>query len=161
MRRLLARCGRIDPASIDDALAAGAYAGLRAAHAMESTAIVRAVEDAGLLGRGGAYFPVASKWNGARAHPRPRYLVVNAEEGEPGVFKDRHLIEGDPHLLVEGLLIAARAIEAGAVYVYVNGEATAGGTAPRNGDRAGAAVRTPRGRAADRDPPRRRRLRVR
>jgi NADH-quinone oxidoreductase subunit F len=123
VRRLLARCGRIDPASIDDALAAGAYAGLRAAHAMESTAIVRAVEDAGLLGRGGAYFPVASKWNGARAHPRPRYLVVNAEEGEPGVFKDRHLIEGDPHLLVEGLLIAGRAIEADTVYVYVNGEA--------------------------------------
>ncbi|MFI5177866.1 MAG: NADH-ubiquinone oxidoreductase-F iron-sulfur binding region domain-containing protein [Vicinamibacterales bacterium] len=123
VRRLLARCGSIDPASIDDALAGGAYAGLRTANTMEPAAIVRLVEEAGLLGRGGAYFPVASKWSGARAHPRPRYFVVNAEEGEPGVFKDRHLIEGDPHLLVEGIFIAARAIEADAVYVYVNGEA--------------------------------------
>lgn len=124
MRRLLARCGNVDPSRIDTALAEGAYEGLRAAQAMEPTAIVRAVDDAGLLGRGGAYFPVASKWKGARAHPRARYLVVNAEEGEPGVFKDRHLIEADPHLLVEGLLIAARGIEADAVYIYVNGEAT-------------------------------------
>jgi len=124
VRRLLARCGAIDPASINDAIASGAYEGLRAALTMEPDAIVSAVADAGLLGRGGAYFAVAAKWRGARAHPRPRYLVVNAEEGEPGVFKDRHLIEGDPHLLVEGILIAARAIEAAAVYVYVNGEAT-------------------------------------
>ena len=123
VRRLLARCGRIDPASIVDAIAVGAYEGLRAARAMAPDAIVQLAEDAGLLGRGGAYFPVAAKWSGARAHPGPRYLVVNAEEGEPGVFKDRHLIEGDPHLLVEGIFIAARAIEAEAVYVYVNGEA--------------------------------------
>ena len=123
VRRLLARCGRVDPASIDDAIAAGAYDGLRAARAMAPDEIVEFVEEAGLLGRGGAYFPVAAKWSGARAHPGPRYLVVNAEEGEPGVFKDRHLIEADPHLLVEGIFIAARAIEAHAVYVYVNGEA--------------------------------------
>ena len=125
VRRLLARCGRIDPASIDDAVAAGAYDGLVVAQALAPDAIVQLVEDAGLLGRGGAYFPVAAKWSGARAYPGPRYLVVNAEEGEPGVFKDRHLIEGDPHLLVEGIFIAARAIEAEAVYVYVNGEADA------------------------------------
>jgi len=123
VRRLLARCGRIDPTSIDDAIAAGAYEGLRVATAMEPDAIVRVVDEAGLEGRGGAYFPVAAKWSGARTHPGPRYLVVNAEEGEPGVFKDRHLIEGDPHLLIEGIFIAARAIEADAVYVYVNGEA--------------------------------------
>ncbi len=123
-RRLLANCDAIDPSSIDDAIAVGAYDGLRAAMAMAPDAIVGAVADAGLLGRGGAYFAVASKWRAARAHPAPRYLVVNAEEGEPGVFKDRHLIENDPHLLVEGIFIAARAIEAAAVHVYVNGEAT-------------------------------------
>jgi NADH-quinone oxidoreductase subunit F len=123
VRRLLARCGRIEPTSIDDAIALGAYEGLRVARAMEPDAIVRIVEEAGLLGRGGAFFPVAAKWSSARVHPSPRYLVVNAEEGEPGVFKDRHLIEGDPHLLVEGIFIAARAIEAAAVYIYVNGEA--------------------------------------
>jgi NADH:ubiquinone oxidoreductase subunit F (NADH-binding)/NADH:ubiquinone oxidoreductase subunit E len=124
LRRLLARRGRIDPDSIDDALALGAYDGWHAAQAMPSEAIIDAVDAAGLIGRGGAYFPVAAKWRGARAHPAPRYLVVNGEEGEPGVFKDRYLVEGDPHLLVEGILIAARAIEAAAVYVYVNGEAT-------------------------------------
>ena len=124
VRRLLARSGVVDPTSIDDAISLGAYDGLRAATAMPPDAIVSTVADAGLLGRGGAYFAVASKWRGARAHPAPRYLVVNAEEGEPGVFKDRHLIENDPHLLVEGIAIAVRAIEATAVYVYVNGEAT-------------------------------------
>ncbi len=124
LRRLLARRGGVDPDSIDDALALGAYDGWRAAQAMQPDAIVDAVDAAGLIGRGGAYFPAAAKWRGARAHPAPRYLVVNAEEGEPGVFKDRYLVEGDPHLLVEGILIAARAIEATAVYVYVNGEAT-------------------------------------
>lgn len=123
IRRLLARCGVVDPSNIDDAIAAGAYEGLRVAAAMDPDAIVSTIADAGLLGRGGAYFAAASKWRGARAHPAPRYLVVNAEEGEPGVFKDRHLIENDPHLLVEGILIAARAVEAAAVYVYVNGEA--------------------------------------
>lgn len=124
VRRLLERRGRVDPESIDDAIARGAYEGWRAAQAMAPEAIVDTVEQTGLSGRGGAYFPVAAKWRGARAHPGPRYLVVNAEEGEPGVFKDRYLVEGDPHLLVEGTLIAARAIEADAVYVYVNGEAT-------------------------------------
>jgi NADH-quinone oxidoreductase subunit F len=123
VRRLLARCGRIDPDSIDDAMALGAYEGLRIARTHDPAAIVQIVEESGLIGRGGAYFPAAAKWRGARAHPGPRYLVVNAEEGEPAVFKDRYLVEGDPHLLVEGMLIAARAIEADAVYVYVNGEA--------------------------------------
>jgi NADH-quinone oxidoreductase subunit F len=124
VRRLLGRCGRIDPANIDDAFALGAYDGLRQASAISPAEIVGLVDESGLLGRGGAYFPVAAKWKGARAHPGPRYLVVNAEEGEPGVFKDRHLVEGDPHLLVEGVFIAARAVEATAIFVYVNGEAT-------------------------------------
>ena len=122
-RRLLRRCGAIDPLNIDEALAAGEYTGWRAASQMAPEVIVEAVADAGLLGRGGAYFPVAAKWRAARSHSEPRYLVVNGEEGEPGVFKDRHLIENDPHLLVEGMLIATRAIQAAAVFIYINGEA--------------------------------------
>ncbi|HYM16505.1 MAG TPA: NAD(P)H-dependent oxidoreductase subunit E [Dehalococcoidia bacterium] len=122
-RRLLGRCGRIDPDEIDGALALGAYDGWQRARSLAPTAIVAIVEASGLRGRGGAYFPAATKWRGVHAHPAPRYLVVNAEEGEPGVFKDRYLIEGDPHLVVEGILIAARAVEAARVYVYVNGEA--------------------------------------
>jgi len=125
VRRLLARCGAVDPRRIDDAIAAGAYGGLARANSMEPSAIVQLVQDAGLLGRGGAYFPAAAKWNATRGYPKPRYLVVNAEEGEPGVFKDRYILELDPHLLVEGMLIAARAIEADAVYIYINGEARA------------------------------------
>lgn len=128
VRRLLARCGTVDPLLIDDAIAAGAYGGLARANGMEPAAIVQLVQDAGLLGRGGAYFPAAAKWNATRAYPKPRYLVVNAEEGEPGVFKDRHILELDPHLLIEGMLIAARAIEAHAVYIYINGEASAAAT---------------------------------
>ncbi len=122
-RRLLGRCGVIDPENIDDALGRGAYDGLRRAEDIEPSTIVRLVEDARLLGRGGAYFPAALKWKTAIGHAAPRYLVVNAEEGEPGVFKDRYLIERDPHLVVEGVFIAARAVEAAAVYIYINGEA--------------------------------------
>jgi NADH:ubiquinone oxidoreductase subunit F (NADH-binding) len=77
----------------------------------------------GLQGRGGAYFPAGRKWETARQYPGPRYLVANAEEGEPGVFKDRYLLEYDPHLVLEGVLIAAHAIEAAHVFVYINGEA--------------------------------------
>jgi NADH-quinone oxidoreductase subunit F len=124
VRRLLARCGAVDPQRIDGAIAAGAYRGLARANGMEPGEIVQLVQEAGLLGRGGAYFPAAAKWNATRSYPKPRYLVVNAEEGEPGVFKDRYILELDPHLLVEGMLIAARAIEAAAAYVYINGEAT-------------------------------------
>jgi NADH-quinone oxidoreductase subunit F len=124
VRRLLARCGTVDPLRIEDAIAAGAYSGLARANGMAPAAIVQLVQDAGLLGRSGAYFPAAAKWSATRSYPKPRCLVVNAEEGEPGVFKDRHILELDPHLLVEGMLIAARAIEADDVYVYINGEAT-------------------------------------
>ncbi|MCI0548689.1 MAG: SLBB domain-containing protein, partial [Candidatus Rokubacteria bacterium] len=77
----------------------------------------------GLRGRGGAYFPIALKWESVLARPGPRYLVVNAEEGEPGAFKDRHLMEGNPHLVLEGIAIAAHAIEAEQVFLYVNGQA--------------------------------------
>ncbi len=139
VRRVLARCGPstlrlrsgqagsgqsvVDPESIESARAAGAYEGLAAARALSPAEVTARVLASGLQGRGGAYFPAGRKWETARVHPKPRYLVVNAEEGEPGVFKDRHLLENDPHLVVEGLLIAAHAVEAERVFVYVNGEA--------------------------------------
>ena len=125
-RRLLARAGQIDPASLDEARAAGAYAGLEAAAGMAPEEIVDVVEASGLRGRGGAYFPVHAKWRAARdaaASNGAPILVINAEEGEPGVFKDRGLMEADPHLLVEGICIAARAIGAQTAYLYINGQA--------------------------------------
>ena len=82
------------------------------------------MKTAGLRGRGGAYFAAALKWEGARkASGEPTYLIVNGEEGEPGIFKDRHLMEGDPHRLLEGALLAAYAAGASHVYVYIHGEA--------------------------------------
>ncbi|MFN8558823.1 MAG: NADH-ubiquinone oxidoreductase-F iron-sulfur binding region domain-containing protein [Dehalococcoidia bacterium] len=122
-RRVLRNCGVIDPENLDEALAAGAYLGLERALAMTPEDVVALVRAAGLRGRGGAYFPTATKWEAARAFSGPRSLVVNAEEGEPGVLKDRHLMEGDPHALVEGALIAAYAVGAERIDLYVNGQA--------------------------------------
>ncbi len=126
VRRVLRRLAPeswVDRSNLD-ALRAS-YGGLPSARAMSPGEATEHVVASGLLGRGGAYFPTGRKWQTARALPGPRFLVVNAEEGEPGVFKDRFLLEHDPHLLVEGLLIAAHAIEAARVFVYVNGEAFA------------------------------------
>jgi NADH-quinone oxidoreductase subunit F len=124
-RSLLGRCGIVDPSDIDDALRLGAYQGLwRALSAMTPEQAIDEVEASDLRGRGGAYFPTGRKWRSAREFPGPRYIVVNAEEGEPAVFKDRHLMEGDPHLLLEGVLIAAYAVGAAKVFIYVNGLAT-------------------------------------
>ena len=125
-RRLLARAGQIDPGCLDEARAAGAYVGLKTVVGLGPEEIVDVVEASGLRGRGGAYFPAHLKWRAARdaaaRHGGP-ILVVNAEEGEPGVFKDRGLMEADPHRLVEGICIAARAIGAGTAYLYINGQA--------------------------------------
>jgi len=123
-RLLLTRCGYIDPTSINEYIALGGYRGLNAALSRSPEEVIQTVLDAGLLGRGGAYFPAARKWQAARAaNGSPRYLVVNAEEGEPGLFKDRHIMEGDPHLLLEGMFIAAYATGASETYIYVNAEA--------------------------------------
>jgi NADH-quinone oxidoreductase subunit F len=121
-RLLLEPTGRVDPVDVDEALLRGVYRGLAHALALGPEAVIEAIQRAGLSGRGGAYFPTAVKWAACRQAGRPpHYLVVNAEEGEPGVFKDRHLLEGDPHRVVEGLLIAAYAIGAEQVFIYVNG----------------------------------------
>jgi NADH:ubiquinone oxidoreductase subunit F (NADH-binding)/NADH:ubiquinone oxidoreductase subunit E len=124
-RVLLSGCGTIDPCDITDALRRGAYGAL--VRCLEDTRPARVIEEvraAGLLGRGGAYFQTAVKWEGCRAaHGAPKYIVVNGEEGEPGIFKDRHLMEGDPHLLLEGVALAAFAVGATRGIVYVHGEA--------------------------------------
>lgn len=122
-RILLESCGRSDPVDIDEAFVRGAYRGLAESLARSPEAITDAVRESRLAGMGGAHFPTWRKWQTCQSQEGPRLLVVNAEEGEPGVFKDRHLIEGDPHRLVEGLLIGAYALGAARVFVYVNGQA--------------------------------------
>jgi NADH:ubiquinone oxidoreductase subunit F (NADH-binding)/NADH:ubiquinone oxidoreductase subunit E len=124
-RVLLERCGVTDPGDIADALHRGAYAAF--AHALAAGAPERVIEEvraAGLAGRGGAYFPTAVKWAACRAaRGAPKYVVVNGEEGEPGIFKDRHVMEGDPHLLLEATLLAAWAVGASRAILYIHGEA--------------------------------------
>ena len=124
-RGLTARLGRND-GSLGDVLAQGAYVALDRALDGTSEQLTDAIEKGGFTGRGGAHFPVAMKWRLAAGHSdEPRMLVVNAEEGEPGVFKDRHLLEGDPHRLIEGILLAHHAVGFERAYVYVNGQARA------------------------------------
>jgi NADH:ubiquinone oxidoreductase subunit F (NADH-binding) len=105
-----------------DYQARGGYTALRQALEMSPAEIIAAVRDSSLTGRGGAGFPTASKWEAARQGSPPRYLVVNGAEGEPGSYKDRHLMARAPHQVLEGILIAARAVEAAEVIVYVNSE---------------------------------------
>ena len=85
-------------------------------------ALLKALEDAQLRGLGGAGFPTARKWRAVLAEPKPRLMAVNADEGEPGTFKDRHYMESDPHRLLEGALIAAWAVEARDTYIYLRDE---------------------------------------
>ena len=117
-------CGVMDATDIDDYVVYGGYAGLATALAMPPQGVVDQVKESGLRGRGGAYFPAGLKWESARAVDNtPRYLVVNSEEGEPGVFKDRHLMEGVPHRIIEGAIIAAYAAGVSEATIYINAEA--------------------------------------
>ena len=125
-RRVLSeRCGLADPYDIADALRHDTYATLaRVLEDGRPEVIIDEVRAAGLAGRGGAYFQTAVKWAACRAAAgAPKYLVVNGEEGEPGIFKDRHLMEGDPHRLLEAMLIAAYATGASRAILYIHGEA--------------------------------------
>lgn len=116
--------GVVDPNDIYDYVARGGYLALAKAITMTPEQVIDQVKRSRLTGRGGAFFPAGLKLEGCRAAKgHPKYLVVNAEEGEPGVFKDRHIMEGDPHRLVEGAVIAAYAIGAERGYIYINGEA--------------------------------------
>ena len=106
--RLLRRVGVVDPASLDDYRAHGGYDALRRALELGPEGVLREVTDSKLLGRGGAAFPTGASGRRWRASPsRPHYLVCNADESEPGTFKDRVLMEGDPFALVEAMTIAA------------------------------------------------------
>jgi NADH-quinone oxidoreductase subunit F len=109
--------------SLDVYRAAGGYAGWEKALTMEPAAITEEVKKSNLRGLGGAGFPTGMKWSFIpKNHTGPVYLVVNADEGEPGTFKDRYLLERDPHALIEGMLIAARAIRSALGFVYIRGE---------------------------------------
>ena len=116
--------GRIDPTSIQDYIARGGYsAASKALFSMTPDQVVDEVEKAGLRGRGGAGFPTGKKWRFTRSSPGTvKYIVCNADEGDPGAFMDRSVLEGNPHLVLEGMIVAAYAIGAQQGYLYVRAE---------------------------------------
>jgi NADH-quinone oxidoreductase subunit F len=121
--RLLRRVGVVDPRSLDDYRTHGGYTALDRAIDLGAEDVVRHVVESRLLGRGGAAFPTGVKWEAVAAAPeRPHYLVCNADESEPGTFKDRVLIEGDPFAIVEAMTIAAFATGCELGYIYIRGE---------------------------------------
>jgi NADH-quinone oxidoreductase subunit F len=121
--RLLRRVGLVDPASLHDYRAHGGYGALRLALDMGPSRVLRAVSESGLVGRGGAAFPTGAKWRAVASAPvKPHYLVCNADESEPGTFKDRVLMEEDPFAIVEAMTIAGFAIGAELGYLYVRAE---------------------------------------
>ncbi|GAA4319295.1 NAD(P)H-dependent oxidoreductase subunit E [Streptomyces venetus] len=120
---LLRRVGVVDPSSLDDYRAHGGYTALRRAFELGPAGVIREVTDSGLVGRGGAAFPTGRKWQATASQPdRPHHLVCNADESEPGTFKDRVLMEGDPYALVEAMTIAGYATGAHQGYLYLRGE---------------------------------------
>jgi NADH:ubiquinone oxidoreductase subunit F (NADH-binding) len=123
-RIALEGCGTLDAENIDDYISDGGYAGLAASLSRTPEEVIEEVKTSGLRGRGGAYFPASLKWEAARnVHNSPRYLIVNCEEGEPGIFKDRHLMEGVPHRILEGAIIASYAAGVSEAIIYINAEA--------------------------------------
>jgi NADH:ubiquinone oxidoreductase subunit F (NADH-binding)/(2Fe-2S) ferredoxin len=123
-RLVLRNCGVVDPASLEDAIAHGAYsAAAQALSDMRPEQVIEEVLASGLRGRGGAGFPTGRKWQFARAaEGEPKYIICNADEGDPGAFMDRALLEGDPHLIIEGMIIGAYAIGAKKGFIYVRAE---------------------------------------
>ena len=123
-RIALRHCGVIAPTDIDAYIAAGGYAAIeKVLKTMTPEAVIEEIKVSGLAGRGGAGFPTWFKWNAARqAQGEPKYLICNADEGDPGAFMDRAVIESDPHSLIEGMLIGAYAIGAAEMVVYVRAE---------------------------------------
>jgi NADH-quinone oxidoreductase subunit F len=123
IRSLTSNCGRGHCTSLADYRALGGYAGLKKTLNMTPQDVLAEVKAAGLVGRGGAAFPTGVKWEGAANAPgQPKYIVCNADESEPGTFKDRILMEDDPHRTIEGMIIAAYAVGARQGYIYVRGE---------------------------------------
>jgi len=123
VRIALRNCGVIDPDNIDHYIARGGYSGLQSALELGPEQVVEQVKQAGLRGRGGAGFPTGLKWGLAAKEPGPtKYFICNADEGDPGAFMDRSLLEGDPHSVLEGMIIGAYAIGAQVGYVYIRAE---------------------------------------
>ena len=123
-RFVLRNCGVIDPENIDEYIASGGYfAATRACSEMSPEQICDMITDAGLRGRGGGGFPTGRKWNMARQEKREKkFVICNGDEGDPGAFMDMGIMEGNPHSVIEGMIIAARAIQADEGYVYVRAE---------------------------------------
>ncbi len=116
-------CGVIDPMSLQDYLHHAGYQALRQALAMPPEKVVQMIKDSRLRGRGGAGYPTGTKWEIARSQPASmKFLICNADEGDPGAFMNRSMIEGDPHRILEGMLIAAWVIGATRGYIYVRAE---------------------------------------
>jgi NADH-quinone oxidoreductase subunit F len=123
VRIAMRNCGLIDPENILHYIARGGYSALARALAMEPEAVIDEVKTSGLRGRGGAGFPTATKWEFCRrATGSEKYLICNADEGDPGAFMDRSILEGDPHAVLEGMLIAAQAIGCYKGYIYCRAE---------------------------------------
>jgi len=121
--RLLARVGVVDPRSLDAYKATRGYEALRRAIDMGPDAVIREVLDSKLMGRGGAAFPTGRKWEAVAKQPvRPHYLICNADESEPGTFKDRAVMEGDPFSLIEAMTIGGYAAGCAEGYIYIRGE---------------------------------------
>ncbi|MBN2288879.1 MAG: NADH-quinone oxidoreductase subunit F, partial [Candidatus Glassbacteria bacterium] len=123
-RWVMANCGIIDPARVEEYIARGGYRAFsRAVRDLTREEVCDLVESSGLRGRGGGGFPTGTKWKYAlKALSKEKYVICNADEGDPGAFMDRAVIEGDPHRLVEGLAIAAYAVGASRAYVYIRAE---------------------------------------
>ncbi|MCL4559572.1 MAG: NAD(P)H-dependent oxidoreductase subunit E [Chloroflexi bacterium] len=122
---LTANCGKRRATSLEEYVASGGYQSLKKALGMAPAAIIAEVKASGLVGRGGAAFPTGLKWEGAANAPgEPKYVVCNADEAEPGTFKDRVLMEEDPQRILEGLIIAAYAVGAHQGVIFIRGEYT-------------------------------------
>ena len=124
VRIALRNVGKIDPLSIDEYIAAGGYEALKQARTMDRGALIQTIEETSRLrGRGGAAFPTGKKWSSAfKSEEETKYIVCNADEGEPGTYKDRVIMEGDPHTVIEGMLIGAYAVGSKECLIYVRGE---------------------------------------
>ncbi len=122
-RIVLSGCGKVDPESLDDYMLSGGYGAFKKALEMGSDNIIEEIKVSGLRGRGGAGFPTHFKWQAAKdAEGTEKYVVCNADEGDPGAFMDRAVLEGDPHRVLEGMMIAGIAIGASSGIIYVRAE---------------------------------------
>jgi (2Fe-2S) ferredoxin len=124
MRVAMRHCGFIDPGSIEEYIAHGGYFALyKTLTAMSPEKVIEEIERSGLRGRGGAGYPTGTKWRSCReAHGETRYVIANGDEGDPGAYMDRSILESDPHSVIEGMIIGAYAVGAREGFIYVRAE---------------------------------------